>query len=110
MARSTREILNSLVKKVPPRLVFPNDNDRYPAIEFPSPATEQGPLGRLGVYHIQQEVGSGTYGVVLEAYEEKLDRFVALKVLRPHLGGTARKSQAIREKHPPPRSRIPMLL
>jgi serine/threonine-protein kinase len=52
-------------------------------IEFPSPPTERGPLGRLGIYHIQKELGQGSFGVVFQAWEEGLERDVALKVLHP---------------------------
>jgi len=52
-----------------------------------------GPLGRLGSYRLQAVVGRGGMGVVLRAFDETLQRVVAIKVLAPHLAanGAARK-------------------
>lgn len=43
----------------------------------------------LGPYKIRGFIGSGGMGIVLEAYEERLDRTVALKILRPDLADDA---------------------
>lgn len=61
------------------KLLAPIDNDRM--------------LGRLGTYEIAGVVGSGGMGVVLKAFDATLNRFVAIKVLAPHLGcsGAARQ-------------------
>ena len=50
-------------------------------------------LGRLGTYEVVGVVGSGGMGVVLKAFDAALNRYVAIKVLAPHLGnsGAARK-------------------
>ena len=61
------------------KLLAPTDNERM--------------LGRLGTYEIVGVVGSGGMGVVLKAFDAALNRYVAIKVLAPHLGssGAARK-------------------
>jgi WD40 repeat protein len=59
-------------------------------ILFPSPPTPLGPLGRLESYHIVAELGRGAFGLVFKAYDDRLERFVALKVLRPELAASAR--------------------
>src|SRR5262249_20984681 len=52
-----------------------------------------GSLGRLDHYEILELVGKGGMGVVLRAFDEKLHRVVAIKVLAPFLAssGTARQ-------------------
>lgn len=60
-------------------LLAPTDDDRM--------------LGRLGTYEVVGVIGSGGMGVVLKAFDAALNRYVAIKVLAPHLGssGAARK-------------------
>ncbi len=61
------------------KLLAPTDDDRM--------------LGRLGTYEVVGVIGSGGMGVVLKAFDAALNRYVAIKVLAPHLGssGAARK-------------------
>ncbi len=48
-------------------------------------------LGVLGDYALLRLIGSGSTGVVFQALDRKLERTVALKVLRPSLGVFARE-------------------
>ena len=50
-------------------------------------------LGRIGVYEVVGIIGQGGMGVVFKAFDAALDRFVAIKMLLPHLAanGAARK-------------------
>ena len=61
------------------KLLAPTDHDRM--------------IGRLGTYEVVGVIGSGGFGVVLKAFDAALNRYVAIKVLAPHLGdsGAARK-------------------
>ena len=61
------------------KLLAPTDDDRM--------------LGRWGTYEVVGVVGTGGMGVVLKAFDAALNRYVAIKVLAPHLGssGAARK-------------------
>jgi tetratricopeptide (TPR) repeat protein len=78
-------------------------------IRWPLPPTACGPLGQVDTYHIMQELGGGTYGVVFKAYDEHLERPVALKVLRPELAAVpalctrfvqeARAAAAVKNPH-----------
>jgi hypothetical protein len=42
-------------------------------------------LGRLGNYDVLEIIGRGGMGVVLKGFEDELNRYVAIKVLAPHL-------------------------
>jgi WD40 repeat protein/serine/threonine protein kinase len=60
---------------------------------FLAPSDEPGSLGRLDHYEILEVVGQGSAGMVLKGRDTKLQRIVAIKVLKPLLAGsgTARK-------------------
>jgi serine/threonine protein kinase len=55
-------------------------------------------LGVLGDYTLVRLIGAGSTGVVFQAIDQKLDRTVALKVLRPSLGETARNRFLVEAK------------
>lgn len=50
-------------------------------------------LGRIGTYEVVGIIGRGGMGVVFKAFDASLNRFVAIKMLLPHLAvsGAARK-------------------
>lgn len=62
-------------------------------LEFLQPSTRPDSLGRLGHYEILNVVGRGGFGIVLRAFDEKLHRVVAIKVMAAELAAssTARK-------------------
>jgi uncharacterized protein (TIGR03067 family) len=62
-------------------------------LPFLAPSSQKDHLGRLGHYEIQELIGKGGFGIVLKAFDEKLHRVVAIKVLAPQVAssGTARK-------------------
>ena len=55
------------------------------------PSDDEQILGLLGEYEVIELIGVGSSGVVFRARDTQLDRFIALKVLRPSLGSAARK-------------------
>ena len=62
-------------------------------LDFLDPTDEPGQLGRLGPYHVLEVIGRGGMGVVFRAFDPKLERFVAIKVMAPQLAAqeSARK-------------------
>ncbi len=78
-------------------------------LDFLQPSSCDGSLGRLSHYDVHQILGQGAFGIVLKAFDEKLQRVVAIKVLSPDLAKTsparkrflreARASAAIRHEH-----------
>jgi len=57
------------------------------------PTDDPNMLGRIGPYEVVSVIGRGGMGVVFKAFEATLNRFVAIKMLLPHLAvsGAARK-------------------
>ncbi len=57
------------------------------------PSDDPKMLGRVGGYEVVGVIGQGGMGVVFKAFETALNRFVAIKMLLPHLtaNGAARK-------------------
>ncbi|MDV6029902.1 MAG: protein kinase [Phycisphaera sp. RhM] len=49
------------------------------------PSSRADSIGRLGQYEILEVVGQGAFGTVLKAFDTKLQRVVAIKVLNPEL-------------------------
>lgn len=53
------------------------------------PTDDPSMLGRIGSYEIAGVIGSGGMGVVLKGFDRALNRFVAIKILAPHLASSA---------------------
>lgn len=76
---------------------------------FLEPSTTPGSLGRLQHYEVRKVIGRGGCGIVLKAFDEKLERIVAIKIVAPELAATsparrrflreARATAAIRHEH-----------
>jgi WD40 repeat protein len=62
-------------------------------LPFLTPPTRPGSLGRLGHYEVLEVVGTGGMGIVLRAFDDKLHRVVAIKVLAPQLASSAAARQ-----------------
>ncbi len=50
-----------------------------------TPSNLPGVLGKLGPYEIQQQIGAGGMGVVFRGRDPRLNRTVAVKIVRPQL-------------------------
>ncbi len=60
-----------------------------PPLDFLGPSVRPGSIGRLGGYEVLGVIGRGGFGTVLRAFDEKLHRVVAIKVLAPELAASA---------------------
>ncbi len=69
------------------------EEDAVEALDFLEPSDKPGALGRLGHYEVLEVIGRGGMGIVLRAFDGKLLRVVAIKVMAAQLAtsGTARK-------------------
>ena len=71
-----------------------NDEDSPERLlELLGPTDDPNMLGRIGTYEIIGLLGQGGMGAVFKGYDRSLNRFVAIKMLLPHLAasGAARK-------------------
>lgn len=60
---------------------------RDASLEFLQPASDSAYIGRLAQFDVMRVLGRGGMGLVLEAFDTRLQRNVAIKVLDPDLAG-----------------------
>ncbi|HVX61471.1 MAG TPA: serine/threonine-protein kinase, partial [Pirellulales bacterium] len=58
-------------------------------LSFLDPTMAPGAIGRLRHYEVRSVIGRGGCGIVLKAFDEKLERMVAIKVMAPELAATS---------------------
>jgi serine/threonine protein kinase len=67
-------------------------------VDFLEPCDRPEALGRLGDYEIREVIGRGGMGIVLKGFQPELGRFVAVKVMAPHLAASgAARQRFVRE-------------
>jgi eukaryotic-like serine/threonine-protein kinase len=66
-----------------------SDDDEDGGFAFLEPATRPDSLGRLGHYEVLAVLGKGGFGIVFRAFDDVLQRVVAVKVLAPQLAATS---------------------
>jgi len=68
------------------------------ALSFLEPSEKPGSLGRLAHFEVLEVLGNGGFGTVVKAFDEKLHRFVAIKLMSPLLAATsAARKRFVRE-------------
>jgi uncharacterized protein (TIGR03067 family) len=65
------------------------DTDTDEALGFLAPPRRPESLGRIGHYEVLEVLGRGGFGIVFRAFDEVLQRIVALKVLAPSMAVTS---------------------
>ncbi len=78
-----RQILEELKSNPPLQIDRPQRERASTPIQFPGVPKAEAPLGRLGEYNVIEELGRGTFGTVYRAFDCRLQRDVAIKVLNP---------------------------
>jgi serine/threonine protein kinase len=77
----------------PDKTAVPDDS-----LDFLAPPVKPGSLGRLGHYDVLEVAGRGGMGVVFRAFDDKLQRVVAIKALAPQLAtSSAARQRFVRE-------------
>jgi len=61
----------------------------YDDLHFLEPSVRPDALGRIGHYEVLQVLGRGGFGIVFRAFDEVLQRVVALKALTPTIAATS---------------------
>ncbi|HYH64622.1 MAG TPA: protein kinase, partial [Urbifossiella sp.] len=59
------------------------------ALAFLTPSARPDALGRIGHYDVLQVLGQGAFGIVFRAFDDVLQRVVAVKVMAPLLAATS---------------------
>ncbi|NUO52605.1 MAG: protein kinase [Polyangiaceae bacterium] len=70
---------------------------RRPAGATPADEDDFPPGTHIGRFEVAFPIGEGAMGIVLAARDPDLDRRVAIKVLRPELGGDEARARMVRE-------------
>src|SRR5262245_23303926 len=86
--------MDQLAADVGPTIASP---ERLPnldcKLDFLDPPEKAGQLGKLAHYEVMEVIGQGGMGIVLKAYDSKLQRIVAIKAMIPELAAQASARQ-----------------
>ncbi len=65
------------------------EGDNTLDLGFLGAPSRAGAIGKLGHYDILEILGQGSFGIVFKAFDEKLNRLVAIKVINPQMAATS---------------------
>ena len=66
-----------------------DSDDSQPDLSFLQPSNKPGSIGVLAHYEVLSMLGQGAFGIVFKAFDEKLHRLVAIKVMNPQMASTS---------------------
>jgi eukaryotic-like serine/threonine-protein kinase len=66
------------------------EDDEPDDLQFLGPTARPDSLGRLGHYEMLQVLGKGAFGIVFRAFDDMLQRVVAIKVMAPQIASVCR--------------------
>ena len=99
-------LLSKLVNTPPKETDFRTRSKPSWSIDFPGSPTIDAPLGKLGVYDIVDRIADGGHGSVYRAVDTRVNREVAIKVLRQcsdesraRFQREARAAAALKDEH-----------
>jgi serine/threonine-protein kinase len=108
-ASPVRPALAQVLERLHEFPVCPAPAEPAADLSFLRPADRPGLLGTVGDYEVEEILGWGGMGVVLKAFDPRLHRTVAVKVLAPELAASpvarrrftreARAAAAVRHEH-----------
>lgn len=64
-------------------------SDHLTDLSFLTPSARHDAIGSFGRYEVLQVIGQGGFGIVLRAFDDQLQRVVAIKVLLPQMAVTS---------------------
>lgn len=89
-ARGQREVPSQqTIDFAAPQHFAADKGQEEPDLSYLSPSSKVGSIGKLAHYEVIQVLGQGGFGTVLKAFDEKLHRMVAIKVLDPRMASTS---------------------
>lgn len=83
-----RDAANPILNTIADPLSGEDDEDQID-VSFLQPSAKAGSIGSLGHYQILNILGRGGFGIVFRAFDEKLHRHVAAKVMDPRMAATS---------------------
>ena len=66
-----------------------NGDEEPESLHFLTPTNRPDSLGRIGHYEVLQVLGKGAFGIVFRAFDDVLQRVVAVKVMAPQVASTS---------------------